>query len=98
MKKVMLVSAAAAAFFAAPVIAQDQMPSVEQIMGFLDADKSGFIEKSEVQGPMVEFFDMIDADKDTKVSATELQTAMDMRAKAIGAKDAAAPADRPAGE
>jgi hypothetical protein len=95
MKKVILITAAAT-IFAAPAIAQDQMPSAEQIMGFLDADKNGFIEKSEAQGPMVEYFDMIDGDKDAKISAAELQTAMDMRAKAMGSKDAAAPADKPA--
>jgi Ca2+-binding EF-hand superfamily protein len=99
MKKMILISAAAAALLAAPTIAQDQMPTVEQIMGFLDANKDGFIDKTEAKGPMVEYFDIMDADKDTKISATELQTAMDMRAKAMSQQGGGeAPAAAPAGE
>jgi hypothetical protein len=68
------------------VIAQDDppppapreggMPSPEEIMGLLDSNKDGFIAKDEAQGPMVQYFDMIDADKDAKVSLEELKTAM----------------------
>jgi Ca2+-binding EF-hand superfamily protein len=52
------------------------MPSPEQIMGFLDANTDGFIVKDEAQGPLVDYFDMVDADKDAKISLVELQTAM----------------------
>ncbi len=98
MKKIILMSAAAAGLLATPVIAQDQMPTVEQIMGFLDASKDGFIDKSEAQGPIAEYFDMMDADKDAKISPAELQTAMDMRAKAMGQKSGGEPAEaKPAG-
>jgi hypothetical protein len=93
MKRYFLISAAVLTVLVSPAIAQDEaaMPSVEQIMGFLDANKDGFIEKSEAQGPMVEYFDMIDGDKDAKISSAELKTAMDMRAKAMskGAEAAA---------
>jgi EF hand len=53
------------------------MPSPEQIFGFLDADKDGFIAKTEAQGPMVQHFDFIDSDKDGKISVAELKTAME---------------------
>ncbi len=52
------------------------MPSPEQIFGFLDADKDGFIAKSEAQGPLAQHFDHVDADKDAKISLVELKTAM----------------------
>jgi hypothetical protein len=52
------------------------MPSPEQIFGFMDANKDGFIAKDEAQGPMVQHFDAIDADKDAKISLVELKTAM----------------------
>ena len=89
MNKLILISAAAIATLAAPVTAQDQMPSAEQIMGFLDANKDGFVDKSEAKGPMVEYFEMMDADKDAKISPLELKTAMDMRAKAMAQQDSA---------
>lgn len=76
-----------AAFILAPVaIAQNDtppppsgggMPSSEQIFGFLDADKDGFIARAEAQGPLQKHFDMVDADKDDKISPTELKTAME---------------------
>lgn len=53
------------------------MPQPEQIFAFLDADKDGFIAKDEAQGPMVQYFGNIDADKDEKISLVELKTAMD---------------------
>lgn len=53
------------------------MPSPEQIFGFLDADKDGFIAREEAQGPLEKHFDMVDADKDNKISVAELKTAMD---------------------
>ena len=53
------------------------MPSPDQIFGFLDADKDGFIARAEAQGPLVQHFDMVDADKDSKVSVAELKTAME---------------------
>ena len=53
------------------------MPQPEQIFGFLDANKDGFIAKDEAQGPLVQYFANIDADKDDKISLVELKTAMD---------------------
>jgi len=53
------------------------MPSPDQIFGFLDADKDGFIAKEEARGPMVQHFEYIDADKDGKISPVELKTAME---------------------
>jgi EF hand len=78
-------AAAAALTIASATIAQDApppgppgggMPSPEQIFGFMDANKDGFIAKDEAQGPMVQHFDAIDADKDAKISLVELKTAM----------------------
>lgn len=75
-----------AAFMLSPVaIAQEGsppsppgggMPSPEQIFGFLDADKDGFIARQEAKGPLEQHFDMVDADKDDKISVAELKTAM----------------------
>lgn len=89
MKKLLALSAASLMLLSTNAVAQDGMPSVEQIFGFLDADQDGFIQKSEAQGPMVEFFDMIDADKDGKVSPAEMTTAMEQRAKMEAEKKAA---------
>ena len=63
-------------------------PTVEQIFQFLDYDQDGFIQKSEAQGPLVEHFDMVDTDKDGKISPDEVKMAMAMRDKmrAEGAK------------
>ena len=55
------------------------MPQPEQIFGFLDANKDGFIAKDEAQGPLVQYFANIDADKDDKISLVELKTAMDAK-------------------
>lgn len=75
-----------AAFIMSPaVMAQDApppppaggMPQPEQIFAFLDADKDGFIAKGEAQGPLVQYFGMIDTDKDDKISMAELKTAME---------------------
>jgi hypothetical protein len=52
-------------------------PQPEQIFAFLDANKDGFIAKDEAQGPLVQYFGMIDADKDDKISMAELKTAME---------------------
>lgn len=52
------------------------MPSPDQIFGFLDGDKDGFIARAEAQGPLGQHFDMVDADKDSKISVVELKTAM----------------------
>jgi Ca2+-binding EF-hand superfamily protein len=52
------------------------MPQPEQIFAFMDANKDGFIAKDEAQGPMVQYFGNIDADKDEKISLDELKTAM----------------------
>lgn len=52
------------------------MPSPEQIVGFLDTNKDGFIAKDEAKGPMAQHFDHVDANKDGKVSVDELKTAM----------------------
>ena len=53
------------------------MPQPEQIFAFMDANKDGFIAKDEAQGPLVQYFGNIDADKDDKISLVELKTAMD---------------------
>jgi hypothetical protein len=75
-----------AAFIMSPaVMAQDApppppaggMPQPEQIFAFLDADKDGFIAKDEAQGPLVQYFGMIDTDKDDKISMAELKTALE---------------------
>jgi hypothetical protein len=52
-------------------------PQPEQIFAFLDANKDGFIGKDEAQGPLVQYFGMIDTDKDDKISMAELKTAME---------------------
>jgi hypothetical protein len=52
------------------------MPNADQIMGFLDANQDGFIAKDEAQGPLAQYFDMVDADKDAKISLDELKTAL----------------------
>jgi EF hand len=89
MKKLLALSAASLMMLSTNAVAQDDTPSVEQIFGFLDADQDGFIQKSEAQGPLVEFFDQIDADKDTKISPAEMTTAMEQRAKMREEKKAA---------
>lgn len=75
-----------AAFIMSPAImAQDAppaapgggMPQPEQIFAFLDANTDGFIAKDEAQGPLVQYFDNIDTDKDAKISMVELKTAME---------------------
>ena len=77
--------AAVAALVLSPaVLAQDApppppsggMPQPEQIFAFMDANKDGFIAKDEAQGPMVQYFGNIDADKDEKITLNELKTAM----------------------
>ena len=79
-------TALSALFLSPAVMAQDAppppppsggMPQPEQIFGFLDANKDGFIAKDEAQGPLVQYFANIDADKDDKISLVELKTAMD---------------------
>jgi hypothetical protein len=76
----------AALALASPAIAQQDspppmapgggLPSPEQIVAFMDADKDGLIAKDEAKGPLAQHFDFIDADKDAKVSLAELKTAM----------------------
>ena len=77
--------AAVAALVLSPaVLAQDApppppsggMPQPEQIFAFMDSNKDGFIAKDEAQGPMVQYFGNIDADKDEKITLDELKTAM----------------------
>lgn len=63
------------------------MPSPDQIFGFMDADKDGFIAKDEARGPMVQHFDHIDSDKDGKISPVELKTAMEAMRPPEPAKD-----------
>jgi hypothetical protein len=60
-----------------PMRPEGGMPSPEQIIGFLDANQDGFIAKDEAQGPLVQYFDVVDTDKDSKVSLAELKTAME---------------------
>jgi Ca2+-binding EF-hand superfamily protein len=94
MKKILVLSAASLMMLSSNAIAQDGMPSVEQIFGFLDADQDGFIQQSEAQGPLADNFALIDTDKDAKISPAELKTAMEMRAKMRAEKEAAkAPAE-----
>jgi EF-hand domain len=95
MSKLRFAAAASLMLLSTAALAQG-MPTVEQIMGFLDADQDGFIQESEAQGPLAENFALIDADKDGKVSPTELQAALDMRAKMQAEKAAATPAPTPA--
>jgi Ca2+-binding EF-hand superfamily protein len=64
-------------------------PSVEQIFGFLDADKDGFIAKEEAPGPMAQHFEHIDANKDGKISPEELKTVMEARRPPEPANDEA---------
>jgi EF-hand domain len=97
MSKLHIAAAASLMLLSSGAFAQDGMPTVEQIMGFLDADQDGFIQESEAQGPLAENFALIDTDKDGKVSPAELQTALDMRAKMQAEKAAPAPAPAPAG-
>jgi hypothetical protein len=52
------------------------MPNAEQIMGYLDANQDGMIAKDEAQGPLAQYFDMVDADKNAKISLEELKTAL----------------------
>jgi hypothetical protein len=76
--------AVAALLLSPAVMAQDApppppsggMPQPEQIFAFMDANKDGFIAKEEAQGPMVQYFGNIDADKDDKITLDELKTAM----------------------
>lgn len=75
------------------------MPSPEQIFGFLDTDKDGFIARAEAQGPLATHFDMVDADKDSKISVAELKTAMEaMRPPEPPQNDAEQPALPPTGQ
>ena len=79
------------ALFLAPVVmAQDAppppppppaggMPQPEQIFAFLDADKDGFIAKDEAQGPMVQYFANIDADKDEPDITRQVMTVVRFR-------------------
>jgi hypothetical protein len=80
-----LVAALAVFVFAPVAMAQDApppappgggMPSPEQIFGFMDANKDGFIAKDEAKGPLGQHFDAIDADKDGRISQDELKAAM----------------------
>ncbi len=97
MSKLRLASVASLMLLSAGAYAQNGMPTVEQIMGFLDADQDGFIQESEAQGPLADNFARIDADKDGKVSPAELQAALDMKAKMDAEKaNGAAPAPAPA--
>lgn len=79
------VAAASLLFLSSALYAQEEpapppmgggMPSPEQIFGFLDADKDGFIAREEAKGPLEKHFDTVDADKDKKISPVELKTAM----------------------
>jgi hypothetical protein len=52
------------------------MPSPEQIVAMMDANKDGLIGKAEAQGPLAQHFDFVDADKDGTISLAELKVAM----------------------
>lgn len=73
----LILSPAVMAQDAPPAPPAGGVPQPEQIFGFLDANKDGFIAKDEAQGPLVQYFDNIDTDKDAKISLVELKTAMD---------------------
>ena len=73
---VLLLSPAVMAQDAPPPPPSGGMPQPEQIFAFMDANKDGFIAKDEAQGPMVQYFGNIDADKDEKITLDELKTAM----------------------
>jgi len=51
-------------------------PQPEQIVAFMDVNKDGFIAQDEAQGPLVQYFAVVDVDKDEKISLEELKTAM----------------------
>ena len=72
----MMLASAASAQQGSPTAPSGGMPSPEQIFTFLDADKDGFIAKSEAQGPLAQNFDYVDGDKDGKISPDELKTVM----------------------
>jgi EF hand len=78
--------AAALVLVSSGAIAQDQpapppqpqeIPTPEKVMEMLDANKDGFIVREEAKGPLVEYFDIVDFDKDGKISHAELKAAMD---------------------
>lgn len=73
----LILSTAAMAQDAPPAPPSGGMPQPEQIFAFLDANKDGFIARDEAQGPLVQYFANIDADKDDKISLVELKTAID---------------------
>lgn len=73
----LLLSPAVMAQDAPPPPPSGGTPQPEQIVAFMDADKDGFIAKDEAQGPLVQYFGMVDADKDDKISLVELKTAME---------------------
>ena len=68
----LLLSPAVMAQDAPPPPPSGGTPQPEQIVAFMD----GFIAKDEAQGPLVQYFAVIDADKDDKISVEELKTAM----------------------
>jgi hypothetical protein len=72
----LLLSPAVMAQDAPPPPPSGGTPQPEQIVAFMDANKDGFIAKDEAQGPLVQYFAIIDADKDDKISLEELKTAM----------------------
>ncbi len=56
-----------------------QMPTPEQIMEENDLDKNGEITKAEAEKaatPLLGFFDMLDADKDGKITLAEVKAMM----------------------
>jgi hypothetical protein len=72
----LLLSTAVMAQDAPPPPPSGSGPQPEQIVAYMDANKDGFIAKDEAQGPLVQYFAVIDVDKDDKISLEELKTAM----------------------
>ncbi|MDZ4375154.1 MAG: EF-hand domain-containing protein [Phenylobacterium sp.] len=77
MRKTLILAAAAAAL-AAPTAVLAQMPSPADIVKNWDKDGDGAISKAEwaAAGRPAERFDAVDANKDGKVTAAELDAAM----------------------
>jgi Ca2+-binding EF-hand superfamily protein len=79
MRLIVLAAAAAAAIAAiTPLAAQAQQPSAADIIKAWDKNGDGVVDKAEwvAAGRPAERFDMVDANKDGKITADELAAAM----------------------
>jgi Ca2+-binding EF-hand superfamily protein len=86
MRLIILAAAAAAALAAAPLAAQAQQPSAADIIKAWDKNGDGVVDKAEwvAAGRPAERFDMVDANKDGKITADELAAAMAKMQKPSG--------------